>query len=88
MVLCEIFFCANYKGMTTNMKYKRLPGIVSNSNQSHIWLKNGWHKDVMSRLNHGRIKGGITLHDINAIKNTIIFKFKKKLWWDKEMKDR
>jgi hypothetical protein len=45
-----------YKHKTTNIKDKRLHKIASNSNQSHLRLKRGWHKDGKSWLNHWRIE--------------------------------
>jgi len=34
------------------MDDKRLPKIASNSSQNHQQLKQRWHKDVKSWLNH------------------------------------
>jgi hypothetical protein len=77
-----------YKHKTTNMKDKRLPKIASNSSQSHLQLKRGWHKDVKSWLNHWRIEEEVTLQNIDTIKNTITSKFKEKLWCNKELEDK
>jgi hypothetical protein len=66
----------------------RLPKIDSNSSQSHLWLKRGWHKDAKSWLNHWRIEEEVTLQNIDTIKNTITSKFKEKLWCNKELEDK
>jgi len=45
----------------------------------------GWHKDVMSWLNHLGIDENVNLQIIDSIKNIISSKFKEKLWCDKEL---
>jgi hypothetical protein len=51
-----------YKNKINNMEDKRLPKIASNSSQNHLQLKQGWHKDAKSWLNHWGIKEEVTLH--------------------------
>jgi hypothetical protein len=50
-----------YKNKLNNMEDKRLPKIASNSSQNHLRLKQGWHKDAQSWLNHWGIKEEIIL---------------------------
>jgi hypothetical protein len=38
------------------MEDKRIPNIALNSSQNHLQLKQGWHKDDKSLLNHWGIK--------------------------------
>jgi hypothetical protein len=45
------------------MEDKRLPKIASNSSQNHLRLKQGWHKDAKSWLNHWGIKEEIILQE-------------------------
>jgi hypothetical protein len=68
-----------YKNKINNMEDKRLPKIASSSNQNRLQLKQGWHKDAKSWLNHWGIKEDVTLQNNNNIKNTITSKFKEKL---------
>jgi hypothetical protein len=77
-----------YKNKINNMEDKRLPKIASNSSQNHLQLKQGWHKDAKSWLNHWGIKEEVTLQNNNNIKNIITSKFKEKLWCDKELEDK
>jgi hypothetical protein len=50
-----------YKNKLNNMKEKRLPKISLNSNRDHLQLKQEWHKDAQSWLNHWGIKEEIIL---------------------------
>jgi hypothetical protein len=77
-----------YKHKKTNMKDKRLPKIASNSSESNLRLKRGWHKDVNSWINHWRIEEEVTLQNIDTIKNIITSKFKEKLWCNKEIENK
>jgi hypothetical protein len=45
-----------YKKNINNMDNKRLPKIASDSSQNHQRLKQGWHNDAKSWLNHWGIK--------------------------------
>jgi hypothetical protein len=75
-----------YKNKLNNMEDKMLPKIASNSSQNH--LKQGWHKDSQSWLNHWGIKEEIILQNKDNIKNIITTKFKEKLWCDKELRGK
>jgi hypothetical protein len=78
-----------YENKINNMEDKRLPKIASNSSRNHLRLKWGWHKDAKSWLNHCEIKEEVRLQNNNDnIKNIITYKFKKKLWCDKELEDK
>ena len=70
------------------MESKRFPKIASNSSQNHLQLKQGWHNDAMSWLDHWEIKEEIILGNNDNIKNTITSKFKDKLWSDKELEGK
>ena len=61
-----------YKKKLYNMESKRLPKISSNMSQNpHLRLKRGWHKDAQSWLNHWGIKEEITMGIKDSVKNTI-----------------
>ena len=55
-----------YKYTIFNMEGNKLPMIASNSIHNHLWLKQGWHKDVKSLLNHWGIEEEVTLHNIKT----------------------
>jgi len=57
-----------YSHKVINTKNKKLHRIVVNSNESHMRLKKGWHKDIDSWLNNWRIKGKHDLQNIDIIK--------------------
>jgi hypothetical protein len=67
------------KNKINNMEDKRLSKIDPNSNQNHLWLKQGWHKDAKSWLNNWGIKEDVTL---------ITSKFKENLWCNREIEDK
>jgi hypothetical protein len=77
-----------YKNKLNNMEDKRLPKIASNSSQNHLQLKQGWHKDAQSWLNHWGIKEEIILQNKDNIKNIITSKFKEKMWCNKELEGK
>jgi hypothetical protein len=56
----------------------KLHKISSNSIQSHLRLKRGWHKDPMYLLNHWRIEEKAIFHNID-IEYSATSKFKEKL---------
>jgi hypothetical protein len=68
-----------YKNNRNNMEGNMISKIASNSSQSHVRLKRGWHKDVKSWLNHWGLKEEVTLQN----NNNIISKFRENLWCDK-----
>ena len=41
-----------YENKITNMEYKMLHNIDPNSSQNHPHLKQAWHNDVKSRIDH------------------------------------
>jgi hypothetical protein len=53
------------------MNNKRLPKIDSNSSKNHQQLKQGWHKDAKSWLNHWGIQEEAIMHNIDNITNII-----------------
>ena len=70
-----------YKKKLYNMEAKRYPKIASKSSQNpHLQLKWGWHKDAECSLDHRGIKEEIILKNNDKIKNIITSKFKDKLW--------
>ena len=72
-----------YKKKLYNMESKMLPKIASNCSQNpHLCLKRGWHKDAPSQLNNWGIEEERGMGSKDNIKNTITSKFKDKLWED------
>jgi hypothetical protein len=76
-----------YKNKINNMDNKRLPKNASDSSQNHQRLKQVWHNDAKSWLNHWGIKE-IVLQNTNDIKNIVQAKVKENLWCDKELEDK
>lgn len=71
------------------MEPKRLPKISSNYIQNpHLRLKNDWHKDAESWLNHWGIKEETIMGRKDNVKDVISFNFKDKTWDDKEMESK
>ena len=78
-----------YKKKLDNMESKKLPKIASNCSQNpHLRLKRGWHKDAQPWLNRWGIKEELGMGSKNNIKNTITSKFKDKLWEDRELEGK
>ena len=69
------------------MDKKRLQKLDSNSIQNHQRLKQGWHDDSKSSLNHWGIKEEVILKNIDNIKNIVQDKFKENVWCEKELED-
>jgi hypothetical protein len=61
------------------MDDKRLPKIASNSSQNHQRLKQGWHNDAKSWLNHWGIKEEVILQNKIILKILLQAKFKENL---------
>ena len=61
-----------YKKKLYNMEAKRLPKITSNSSKNHLRLKQGWHKDAKSWLDHWDKREEFLLGNTYNIKNIII----------------
>lgn len=71
------------------MEVKGLPKIAPNSSQNpHLQHKRGWNSDVKSQLDHSGIKEDNILENKNNIENTIAYKFKDKLWSDKDLEGK
>ena len=73
--------------MLISMKNDRLRITASNISKSHSRTKRGWTRDAMSWLNHWGILEEDALRDINIVKRTIITKFKKKMWSNREIEN-
>ena len=63
----------------------RLPNLALNSSQNHLWLKRGWYKDIRASVNHWEINKNVALKNINNIKNIVPYKFKEKMWCEKDL---
>ena len=66
----------------------RLPKLALNSSQNHLRLKRGWQKDTRAWLNHWEIDEIVALQNIKNIKNIVTFKFKEKMWCEKDLEDK
>jgi hypothetical protein len=77
-----------YKNKINNMDDTKLLIIVSDSSQTHQWLKRGKHNDVKYWLNHWGIKEEVVLKNTDDIKNMVKAKFKENLWCNKELEDK
>ena len=78
-----------YKNKLYNTEAKRFPKIASNSSQNpHLRLKQDWHKDAHSWLNHWGIKEELSMGSNYSVKNTLASKFKDKLWEDHELEGK
>ena len=77
-----------YKNKINNMEDHRLPKLALNSNQNHLRLKRGWHKDTDAWLNRWEIDENVALQNINNIKNIVTSKFKEKIWCEKYLEDK
>lgn len=78
-----------YKKKLYNLETKKFPKIASNSSQNpHLRLKWGWHKDAQAWLNYWRVNEEFILENRDNIKNTVTSKFKDKLWDDKELEGK
>ena len=50
-----------YENKITNMEYKMVHNIDPNSSKNHPHLRQAWHNDVSSRIDHLGIKEEVTL---------------------------
>ena len=66
------------------MGNERLPKIALESSQNYLRLKWGWCKDTMAWIHWGIDENG-SLQNINNFKNIITFKFKEKMYYEKDL---
>ena len=66
------------------MDNKRIHKIASDSSQNHEWLKQGWHNDAKSWINHWGIKEEVIPQNTNDITNMVKAMFKEDIWCEEE----
>ena len=74
-----------YKHKLNNIGDHRLLKLALNSSQNHLRLKWVWYKDTRAWLNHWEIDENVALQNTNNIKNIVTYKFKEKMWCEKDL---